>query len=213
MHVLTSQVIATPLWTRVHLERRLAQTDLWWRAQVNSTLRWRWDAEILVNTYILHSLYLFIRCVGIKRYIISIIPEWVFGVLFWAGDSKWGCGNWLLLTVATVSHCCSHSPAATGESDVHQPWTHAFATQKRFWITAIPLHRVHVKGVKILYVEVAAACLQCSAERITKPTFSHSCGNIFYTNFLENNFTLDGNYTTRMFWHSNSMTIPTWTLS
>lgn len=111
------------------------QTDLWWRAQVNSTLKWRWDAEILVNTYV-HSLYLFIRCVSIERYIICIIPEGVFGVLFWADDCKWGCGNWLLLTVlcriAVVTHqqpqarvmCISHEHMrllTRGDSELQLP--------------------------------------------------------------------------------------------
>lgn len=59
------------------------------------------------------------------------------------------------------------------------------------------------KALKMLScVRVAAACLQCSAERITKRTFNYSCSNRCNTNFLENNFGLDGEYTkTIMFWH------------
>lgn len=73
------------------------RADLWWRAQVNSTLRWRWDTEILVITYI-HYIYLFDVSLSSAK-MISIIPVGVFGVLFWDDVCKWGCGNWLLLTV------------------------------------------------------------------------------------------------------------------
>ncbi len=96
----------------------------------------------------------------------------------------------MTLADGTVSHCCnvSHQQPATGESDVHQPYmnTCAFALLLNRSDTELPRARVSMSNALMMMscVKVAAAFLQCSAERIVINAYSSPlCGNRCYTNF------------------------------
>lgn len=92
----------------------------------------------------------------------------------------------MALADGTVSHCCSQQQPATGESDVHQTYMNTCALLLTRSDAELPRALVSMlNALKMLScVKVAAALLQCSAERIiTKRVFSPLCGNRCYTNF------------------------------
>lgn len=95
----------------------------------------------------------------------------------------------MALVDGTVSHCCSHQQPQARVMCISHEHMRLLVLLTRS-DAELPLQRVSMsKALKMLScVKVAAARLQCSAERITKRTFNHSCGNRCYTNFLENNF-------------------------